>query len=106
MEKPFAATGFDWDASNVEKNWKKHRVQFAECEEIFSDPHLLILPDKAHSQIEDRYLALGTTKGNRPLFAAFTERKGKIRVVSARPMSRKERKAYHEEIKKNASSKN
>lgn len=55
---------------------------------------LLILPDKAHSQIEERYHALGKTNDNRLLFIAFTFRNKKVRIISARKMSNKEKKIY------------
>lgn len=102
MEKTFNGAEFEWDKHNVDKNWKKHKVKFTECEEIFFDAKLKVMPDEGHSSDEERYLALGETKEKRPLFVAFTERLGKIRVISARNMSRKERRAYHEKNKEDA----
>ena len=84
--------GFDWDAGNREKNWLKHRVSTTECEEIFFNLPLLF--GLANSQAEMRYYALGQTDLGRNLFIAFTVRKDKIRVISARDMSRKERSIY------------
>ncbi len=91
--------GFDWDRANARKNWEKHRVSFAECEEIFFHGPV-IFPDPEHSQAEPRYFALGITARGRKLTAVFTLRKDKIRVVSARDMSRKERSIYAQEVKK------
>lgn len=102
MDEVFSAAEFEWDEYNIEKNWRRHKVRFAECEEVFFDGSLKILPDEGHSQAEKRYLALGQTKGGRLLFVAFTERKGRIRVISARDMSRKERRAYNEKIKEDS----
>ncbi|MBI4668894.1 MAG: BrnT family toxin [Elusimicrobia bacterium] len=102
MDFLFEAAEFEWDEHNAIKNWKKHKVRHSECEEIFFDPGLKILPDETHSAIENRFLALGMTKEGRYLFAVFTQRGGKIRVISARDMSRKERKTYHEKIQKNS----
>ena len=85
--------GFDWDRGNVEKNWKRHRVAFHECEEVFfHEP--FILPDPRHSLAESRYYALGRTARGRRLTVAFTVRGNKIRVISARDMSRKEKRGY------------
>lgn len=103
MEKVFYQEEFDWDANNVGKNWKKHKVRFTECEEVFFDADLKIMPDESHSNREKRSLALGKTKEGRLLFVAFTERRGKIRVISARDMSRKERRAYYEKPQKDPS---
>lgn len=88
------ATGFDWDASNLQKNWLSHQVSPAECEQVFFNQPLIAAPDVAHSQKEPRYLLLGHTDAGRPLFIAFTMRGTLIRVISARDMSRKERQIY------------
>jgi uncharacterized DUF497 family protein len=89
-------TGFEWDESNRQKNWQKHQVSAAECEEVFFNLPLLLKPDLAHSQGEPRYYVLGHTKAGRRLFIAFTVREDKIRVISARNMSRKERRFYEQ----------
>ncbi len=86
--------GFDWDAGNSEKNWLKHGVTPAECEEVFFNQPLLVASDPSHSEREPRYFALGRTDGERQLFVAFTGRGTKIRVISARDMSRRERAIY------------
>ena len=89
-----ACAGFDWDEGNSKKNWIKHKVTPAECEQIFFNQPLLIKDDVQHSETEKRFLALGQTDKNRSLFIAFTLRIDLIRVISARDMSRKEREAY------------
>ncbi len=77
-------------------------MQFPEAEEIFFDINLTILPDPTHSIAEERYIALGKTKTGRPLFVVFTRRAGKIRIISARDMSKKERSRYNEQTKESA----
>jgi uncharacterized DUF497 family protein len=89
-------TGFDWDESNREKNWEKHGVLASECEEVFFNLPLLLQSDATHSQKESRYYVLGHTIAGRRLFIAFTVRDDKIRVISARDMSKKERKIYEQ----------
>ncbi len=89
-------TGFDWDENNREKNWEKHRVLAGECEEVFFNLPLLLQPDPTHSQEEPRYYVLGHTITGRWLFIAFTVRENRIRVISARDMSKKERKFYEQ----------
>ena len=88
--------GFDWDAANQDKNELKHGVTYIECEQIFFNEPLIIVPDPCHSQKEARYAALGKIHSRRHLFVAFTLRRKKIRVISARPMSQKERKVYEQ----------
>jgi len=88
--------GFEWDENNREKNWEKHGVLASECEEAFFNLPLLLQPDPAHSQKEPRYYVLGQTVLGRRLFIAFTIREDKIRVISARDMSKKERNIYEQ----------
>ena len=86
--------GFDWTGGNAEKNWKRHGVTPAEAEQVFFNTPLLGGDDPTHSRTEARYYALGQTDEGRTLFVAFTMRGHRLRVVSARDMSRKERRAY------------
>ncbi|KPA10635.1 protein containing DUF497 [Candidatus Magnetomorum sp. HK-1] len=86
--------GFDWDEGNSRKNWIKHQVTPAQCEQIFFNQPLIVKNDEKHSKSETRYYALGRTDNNRKLFIAFTIRNDLIRVISARDMSRKEREIY------------
>ena len=102
MEKVFEDLEFDWDTHNTDKIWKKHKVRFTDAEEVFFDINLIILPDPTHSIAEARYIVLGKTKTGRPLFVVFTERVGKIRIISARDMSKKERSRYNEQTKESA----
>lgn len=86
--------GFAWDYGNQDKNWKKHEVTQLECEEVFFNEPLLLYQDPKHSQSENRAYVLGQTDDGRRLFIAITIRNQLIRVISARPMSKKERAIY------------
>lgn len=86
--------GFEWDKGNKEKNWRKHKVDWRECEEVFFDKNLKTFYDIKHSQKEERFTALGKTNKGRKLFVVFTLRGNKIKVISARDMSKKERSLY------------
>ena len=94
--------GFEWDEGNIEKNWIKHKVYYKEAEEVFFDKDLVISVDIMHSEKEERYQCLGKTNNNRLLFIGFTFRQGKIRVISARPASRKERYKYEKKAEANS----
>jgi len=95
--------GFEWDEGNREKNWKKHKASWRECEEIFlHDP--VLYPDEKHSQEEERFAAFGETHDGRYLTVVFTMRNSKIRIISARDMNREERKAYAKEKNESNSS--
>jgi len=85
---------FDWDEGNISKNLIKHSVTVQEAEEVFSNELLTLLDDNMHSVGETRFHAFGKTKSGRKLFAAFTIRNNKVRIISIRDMKRKERLNY------------
>jgi uncharacterized DUF497 family protein len=89
--------GLEWDAGNARKSAAKHAVTQAEAEQVFFSEPLLVL-DEGHSLSEKRFHALGSTGEGRLLHVTFTLRAGGrlIRVISARPMSRKERRIHDE----------
>ena len=87
-------TGFEWDHGNITKNWEKHYVSTNECEQIFFNKPIIVKRDKEHSKFENRYYVLGRTNMNRLLFAVFTVRNEKIRIISARDMSDSEIERY------------
>jgi hypothetical protein len=88
--------GFDWDEGNARKSADKHGVTQAEAEQVFFDERLLVSSDIGHSLAEARYQALGRTGDGRPLHVTFTLRRNgtRLRVISARDMSRKEKRRY------------
>ncbi len=88
--------GFDWDEGNTAKSTSKHLVSQAEAEQVFIDEQLLLADDAKHSQDEVRYHALGRTIEGRLLHVTFTlrENQTRIRVISARDATRKERALY------------
>ena len=87
-------TGFEWDQGNITKNWDRHDVSTGECEQIFFNKPLIVKRDSEHSKLENRYYALGRTNINRLLFAVFTVRNEKIRIISARDMTNSEIERY------------
>ena len=87
---------FEWDKANKGKNWVKHRVSDAECEEVFFDHLKQLAKDIFHSGLEERYILIGKTKIGRVLFVVFTMRKHKVRIISARDLNRKEQYLYEE----------
>lgn len=97
LADPFAGlTGFEWDEGNSEKNWRAHAVTRAEAEEAFANAPVVVAEDVRHSQEEPRLTLLGRTNADRYLFVVFTVRESRVRVISVRPMSRRERRRYDE----------
>jgi uncharacterized protein len=91
---------FEWDPKKAAKNLKKHKVSFVEAATIFNDPLSITVPDPDHSLHEARYIVIGLSKMRRLLIVAHTERENRIRIISARELTRAERLAYEEEISK------
>ena len=86
--------GFQWDEGNAEKNWIQHHVSQGEAEQVFFNRPLVVVEGEQRTEFSRRYYALGYTDASRPLFIVFTIRDALIRVISARPMSRRERRMY------------
>lgn len=87
---------FEWDAGNSGKNKRGHGVEDWECEEVFFDPHKVILKDKLHSNHEERFVLLGVTRQERLLYLIFTIRNGKVRVISARDITKQKEVELYE----------
>lgn len=87
---------FEWDEGNSEKNWILHQVSRQEAEEVFFNRPLVVEDDVVHSDIEDRFYALGRTDADRLLFIVYTLRgePPRLRVISARDMEPHERREY------------
>ncbi len=85
---------FEWDPKKSELNLKKHGVSFHEAANVFGDPYAITFPDPDHSEGEDRFLTFGYSAKNHLLVVVHTERQGKIRIISARRATRRERTIY------------
>jgi uncharacterized DUF497 family protein len=96
LEELLHCHGFDWDEWNAEKIWTKHQVSRAECEQVLFNQPLVVGEDAEHSQEKMRYYVLGQTDKGRELFLVFTIRENLIRIITARDMSRKERRIYRD----------
>ena len=92
--------GFEWDEGNARKSADKHAVSRAEAEQVFFNEPLVVAADTAHSRSEPRFHALGHTDAGRRLHVTFTLRAdgSLLRVISARDMSRKERRIYAQAV--------
>jgi uncharacterized protein len=89
---------FDWDEEKAKSNLAKHGVSFDEATSVFDDPLFLTFADPEHSLQEQRFLIMGESARGKLLVVSYTERKNTTRLISARPVTRKERKAYESEL--------
>jgi uncharacterized DUF497 family protein len=90
------ALRFSWDARKAASNRRKHGVSFEEATTAFGDPLSLTVADPDHAAVEDRFLLLGQSDRQRLLVVAHAERGDEIRIISARPATRRERRNYEE----------
>ena len=85
---------FEWDTDKAAQNLSKHGVSFPEAATVFGDPLALTYHDPDHSDDEDRFLTFGHSSDGRLLAVAHTDRGNYTRIISAREMTRQERKQY------------
>jgi uncharacterized DUF497 family protein len=87
---------FEWDDDKAAANLKKHKLSFGEAATVFGDPLSVTFPDPDHSLEEDRSITIGTSDRDQVLVVSHTDRGRRIRIISARKATRRERKAYEE----------
>lgn len=87
---------FEWDPEKATANLKKHKVSFSEAATVFGDPLSTTISDPNHSDEEDRWLTMGTSIEGRLLVVSYTDRGERVRIISARLATRRERTAYEE----------
>lgn len=87
---------FDWDVNKAVTNLKKHGVSFDEAASVFLDSLAVTGRDPDHSVGESRFIPFGSSSLGRLLAVAHTYRAGLIRIISARRVTRSERKLYEE----------
>ena len=87
---------FEWDERKAATNVKKHGVSFHEAGTVFGDPMAITFHDLEHSETEHRFFTFGLSQSNRLLVVGHTDQGGKVRIISARVMTKQERKIYEE----------
>ena len=87
---------FEWDEGKGVANERKHGVSFHEAATVFGGPLAITFPDPDHSKYEHRFLTFGMSQLGRSLVVAHADRGHRIRIISTRLMTRRERKIYEE----------
>ena len=85
---------FEWDADKAAANIPNHGVSFTEAMTIFGDPPEMTMFDPDRSEAEDRFLSMGLSEAGRLLVVAYTEREDRVRIISAREPTPRERRQY------------
>lgn len=88
----------EWDPAKAEANLRKHGVSFGEAATVLGDPLSITISDPDHSGVEERFLLLGRTSTERFLILAIAERGPAVRIINARVMTPRERRAYEREV--------
>ncbi len=85
---------FEWDEDKAKRNLEKHNVSFPEAATVFGDTLSYTFDDPDHSDTEPRLLTMGQSSTGKLLVVSHTDRQGKIRIISARELTRRERKYF------------
>lgn len=86
----------EWDPVKDRANRARHGVSFEEAATVFNDPLELKVPDPEHSLNENRFYSIGRSESGKLFVVVYTERDGKIRIISARRPTRTERHSYED----------
>ena len=89
---------FEWDSDKAARNLKKHGVSFEQAISVFGDPLAITYFDPDHSHEEERFLTFGNSSEGSLLVVSHADRDNGTRIISARPMTKKERKSYEKEV--------
>lgn len=84
----------EWDPRKAVANVRKHGVDFVEAMTVFEDPLELTIPDPRHSRGDERFVSVGRSALHRLLVVVYSEGDGRIRIISAREATPKERREY------------
>lgn len=87
---------FEWDTDKAARNLRKHGVSFSEAATVFLDELSLTFHDPDHSEDEERFVTMGISDRGRHIVVAHTDRNDRVRMISAREMTTKERHDYEE----------
>lgn len=85
---------FEWDATKALENIRKHGVTFEEASSAFFDPLSLTVSDSEHSDVEERFVLIGLSNTRKVLVVVHLDFGDKLRIISARVASRRERREY------------
>lgn len=98
-----AIYNFEWDPAKAKENLRKHGISFEQATSVFRDPKALALFDEEHSENEDRWVTLGRSDREDLLviihtFHELSDNEFDVRLISARPATRREQKNYEASI--------
>ena len=87
----------EWDPNKADSNLRKHGIRFSDAEAALFDPNALAFEDTA-AEGERRFVAIGVDSLWRLIVVVYTYRGENIRLISARPATRSEKRQYESGI--------
>jgi hypothetical protein len=87
---------FTWDGRKAAANIRKHGVGFPEAATVIDDPLASTYPDPDHSVEERRFVTIGLSAAARIVVVMHADDGKMVRIISARPATRRERQFYEE----------
>ena len=90
---------FEWDEDKAAENLRKHKVAFTEAATVFGDPLGITVSDPDHSSEEDRLITVGLSIRSRLLIVSHLDLGDRVRIISARRLTKTERRVYEEKTK-------
>ena len=88
----------EWDPAKARSNLKKHGISFSDAEAVLYDP-LAISVEDSNAEGESRYLAVGADATGRIVVVCYTYRDQRVRLISARGATKRERREYEKGIR-------
>jgi uncharacterized protein len=88
---------FEWHDAKAEANLQAHGLSFDLAKTVFKDPFAVERLDDREDYGEERFVLIGMAEGNVVLFVAYTEREGRMRIISARRATQNEQDDYFEQ---------
>lgn len=85
---------FEWDEEKATSNLEKHGISFQEASTVFMDTLSVTISDPRYSSGEQRFVTVGESIEREILVVVHSQRDTKIRIISAREATRKERQSY------------
>lgn len=89
---------FEWDRTKAAENLRRHRIDFNQAAEVFSDPNAFEIFDDTQDYGEDRFARTGVSEG-KILTIVYTGREGRIRIISARKATKNEQENYRRQTR-------
>ena len=90
---------FEWDPAKATANVTKHGVAFEQAITVFGDPLEMTISDDFHSRAEQRFISMGRSESGRLIVVVYTERDQRVRIISAREATPRERRQYESAAK-------